>query len=268
MRGHSSLVLSVAFDPIGKRVVTASQDRTARIWEAASGAPLAVLKGHEGAVFSAAFSSDGRRVVTGSFDKTLRLWDAETGRQLGSPIDAGKPILAVTLTSDDRYLVTSLLDEPTTARPFGTSTAVWDVRTGERASVKDAGSLRLANYLVDYSQNDGILFSKGIAMLPTNRDTIRNIVGSAGREGVLYGVAGRHGPHVASAPSGPYRLVRYAREVELAKLPPELRSLSQGECRELGLSSARPAGWIEAGLQHLSNAVGGENKACAKLDGP
>ena len=184
LKGHESLVLSVAFDPAGKRLVSASQDRTARIWDLASGAPPIVLTGHNEAVFSAAFSSDGRRVVTGSFDKTLRLWDAESGRQLDSAIEVAKPILAVTFTSDDQYLVTSLLDDATEARPFRTSIAMWNVQTGKRASEEDFGSLQLADSLAVYSQDAGILFSKGIAMLPRNRDTIRNVFGSPGGVGV------------------------------------------------------------------------------------
>lgn len=47
------------FDPEGKRIVTAGFDGTARIWDAASGKSLDVLRGHEGAVTSAAFDLDG-----------------------------------------------------------------------------------------------------------------------------------------------------------------------------------------------------------------
>ena len=99
--GHDNLVLSVAFDPAGTRLVTASQDRTAPHLGSASGAQFVVLTGHNAAVFSAAFSSDGRKVVTGSFDKMLRLWDAEKRRESLAQIDAGKPVLAVTFTSED-----------------------------------------------------------------------------------------------------------------------------------------------------------------------
>src|SRR5262249_11907004 len=75
LEGHDGRVNSAAFSPDGKRVVTASDDNTARVWESETGAEIAVLKGHEDRVNSAAFSPDGRRVVTVSYDQTARLWD-------------------------------------------------------------------------------------------------------------------------------------------------------------------------------------------------
>jgi WD40 repeat protein len=68
-------VQSAAFSPDGSRIVTASWDKTARIWDAASAKEIAVLRGHDDTVRSAAFSSDGSRIVTAS-SETARIWDA------------------------------------------------------------------------------------------------------------------------------------------------------------------------------------------------
>ena len=59
--------MSAAFSPDGKRVVTASSDHTARVWDLSGPRPVAtVLEGHTDTVLSAAFSPDGKRVVTAS----------------------------------------------------------------------------------------------------------------------------------------------------------------------------------------------------------
>ncbi|HLY53919.1 MAG TPA: TIR domain-containing protein [Stellaceae bacterium] len=82
LRGHTSDVNHAAFSPDGTRVVTASFDRTARIWDAATGREMTVLRGHEGWLFTALYSPDGTHIVTASQDKTARIWDAATGREV------------------------------------------------------------------------------------------------------------------------------------------------------------------------------------------
>jgi WD40 repeat protein len=81
LRGHQGAVLHGAFSPDGARVITASDDRSARIWPTAGGAPI-LLRGHEGAVYSALFSPDGARVVTASWDRSARVWSAAGGPAL------------------------------------------------------------------------------------------------------------------------------------------------------------------------------------------
>jgi hypothetical protein len=76
LEGHTEIVHSATFSPDGTRIVTASSDNTARLWDGKTGALLATLEGHRGRVLSAAFSPDGARIVTASSDNTARLWRA------------------------------------------------------------------------------------------------------------------------------------------------------------------------------------------------
>jgi WD40 repeat protein len=80
LKGHTDTVGSMAFSPDGKRLVSASSDRTARIWNLETRQTEHILKGHEHRVVGVAFSPDGKRLVTASYDRTARVWLVESGK--------------------------------------------------------------------------------------------------------------------------------------------------------------------------------------------
>ncbi|MFP6691457.1 MAG: WD40 repeat domain-containing protein [Pirellulales bacterium] len=73
--GHTGAVSAVQFAPAGKVIATASFDRTIRLWNAATRAPIRTLTGHEGQVLSLAISPNGRTLASGSRDNTVKIWD-------------------------------------------------------------------------------------------------------------------------------------------------------------------------------------------------
>jgi TIR domain/WD domain, G-beta repeat len=76
LAGHHGPVWSAAFSADGTHVVTASGDKTARVWDLRGERPrFVVLEGNQGPVNSASFSSDGTHVVTASEDGAVRVWD-------------------------------------------------------------------------------------------------------------------------------------------------------------------------------------------------
>jgi WD40 repeat protein len=82
LRGHSAPVYGVAFSPDGKRLATASDDNTAKVWDAFTGRELLTLRGHSYHVRGVAFSPNGKYLATASNDDTTRVWDAATGQAL------------------------------------------------------------------------------------------------------------------------------------------------------------------------------------------
>ncbi|MGA2709690.1 MAG: protein kinase domain-containing protein [Steroidobacteraceae bacterium] len=121
LSGHASVVNTAAYSPDGSRIVTASHDKSARIWDARTGTELAALSGHTDHVGFAAYSPDGSRIVTASDDKTARIWDAHTGAQLVLLSGHGDTISSAAYSPDGSRIVTASDDG--TAR-------VWDARTG------------------------------------------------------------------------------------------------------------------------------------------
>jgi len=74
LEGHTDDVLSVAFSPDGRRIVSGSLDNSVRVWDSLTGEVQNILEGHTNSVWSVAFSPDGRRIVSGSLDNSVRVW--------------------------------------------------------------------------------------------------------------------------------------------------------------------------------------------------
>ncbi len=126
LTAHQHFISSVDFSPDGSRVVTASHDRTARIWDVRTQRELAVLRGHQGILWSARFSPDGKQVATASQDGQVRLWDGFTGRLLRTFKGHKGGVLRAVFSPEGDKLLTASEDE--TAR-------IWDVATGKQLQV-------------------------------------------------------------------------------------------------------------------------------------
>src|SRR6516165_2393491 len=120
--GHQEPVSSASFSPDGTSIVTASSDRTARLWDATTGQEIVALRGHEAGVVSASFSPDGTSIVTASIDGTARLWDATTGQEIVALRGHNSWLRSAAFSPDGTRIVTAAVDG--TAR-------LWDARTGQ-----------------------------------------------------------------------------------------------------------------------------------------
>jgi WD40 repeat protein/class 3 adenylate cyclase len=105
LRGHTDYIQDLAFGP-GGRVVTASGDGTAKIWDLRSRRELTTLRGHSGPVLGVSVTPDGSRVATSSADGTAKVWDAATGRELLTLFGHDRLVHTVKISPDGRLLAT------------------------------------------------------------------------------------------------------------------------------------------------------------------
>jgi WD40 repeat protein len=126
LAGHGVPVLQAAFSPDGSRIVTASADKTARVWDAATGKALAVLRGHDDLVSSAEFSPDGKYIVTASRDQTARLWDAADGTEIATMRGHKGHVRRARFSPSGDTIVTASNDH---------TAILWETPTGEMINV-------------------------------------------------------------------------------------------------------------------------------------
>ncbi|MEO9966388.1 MAG: caspase family protein [Reichenbachiella sp.] len=118
--GHTTIVseLQIRDD----RMLTASWDGRAKLWDIKSGLSVQKFIGHVGHIYTASFDTGGKWIVTAGSDRVARLWDVETGelqRTFEGHTDA---ITSAQFIHLDKHLITHSLD--------GT-TRIWDTKTGE-----------------------------------------------------------------------------------------------------------------------------------------
>jgi WD40 repeat protein len=113
---NSLSIPSTKFSPDGQRILTASNDATAKVWDIA-GKLIADLKGHQKDATSASFSSDGQRIITASSDGTAKVWDI-TGKMIADLKGHQKEVTNASFSSDGQRILTASDD--------GTA-KVWDI---------------------------------------------------------------------------------------------------------------------------------------------
>jgi WD40 repeat protein len=202
LKGHTEQVLSLAFSPDGRTLVSASYDCTVKLWEVLTRSLRVTLKGHTGGVYTVAFAPDGKRVASGDNHGVVRLWDP-AGKALGSlkgrGWGKGGYVECLAFSPDGKTLAVGRTADLATGE-----LGLWDVRAGRQYLTlsRDRGVVSS----VSFSPNGRLLaggdaYGYGIVTLwKTASGKVRSSL--RGREEIVWSVAFISDGLLASANDG------------------------------------------------------------------
>jgi len=118
LRGHTDSLYTVQWSRDGSRILTASDDATARIWTVADGNTQVTLRGHDDDIYRARFSADEKQVVTSSLDGSARVWVLD--QSSATMVSEGSELQSMSVTGDIALVKTPV------------SVARWNLATRQR----------------------------------------------------------------------------------------------------------------------------------------
>jgi WD40 repeat protein len=184
---HQDVVYHAVFSPNGARILTASWDKTAKLWEGNSGKLLATFV-HQGPVNAAAFSPDGARILTASADKTAKLWDASSAKLITS-LTHQDSVNAAVFSPDGTRILTASTDK---------TANLWEANSGKL----------IASFAHQGSVNAGVFSPDGTRILTASADktaklweaSSAKLIASFAHQGIVYhGVFSPDGARILTA---------------------------------------------------------------------
>jgi len=166
LKGHSDsgwrgAIYKADISPDGKYGVTASFDKSVRLWDMKTGEEVRRFYGHEGSfregmVNSAKFSPDGHYIISAGSDKTLRLWEVAAGKLVRTFRGHTDAVRMAMFSKDGRMVISAGLDS---------NVRVWDVATGNTIRI-------FKGHSEGYASGVSLLGVAGVGFTPDSRYAI------------------------------------------------------------------------------------------------
>ncbi|MCK1386994.1 Ig-like domain-containing protein, partial [Bradyrhizobium sp. 21] len=134
--GHSNSITRIVYSADGNFIASASDDKTARFWDAKSGKLLRSFSGYQGAVAAVAISPNNQRIVAAGDDKIVKVWNTASGSLERSISGFGEKIVGVSFSPDGQSIAVIsdhelIVFNATSGQPIwksGEETGIYDVK--------------------------------------------------------------------------------------------------------------------------------------------
>ena len=149
---------SISFSPNGKKLASASIDRTVRLWSIKTGKILTSFIGHNDFVWGVTFSPDGKKLASASSDKTIRLWDISSKTEPKLLTGHTASIWSIAFSPDGKRLASASSDN---------TIRLWDVEEGRELKVftGHTASVRSVTFSPNGNKLASVSFDKTLRLL-------------------------------------------------------------------------------------------------------
>jgi len=118
LQGHTQSITSLCVGANDACVISASRDKTIKMWDLETGECTATLHGHVNHITSVCITFNSRRIISGSMDKLIKIWDIDTGSCNQTLVGHWRGVTSVCVSRDDKHIISGSVDN---------SIKIWDI---------------------------------------------------------------------------------------------------------------------------------------------